>query len=119
MGKEGARTTFQERGSPVLIGDELSRAVSGPKGRLAKLRVVHPMDTYREGRRAGVKVGMSVGMLSMFLREGSLYDNYHWASILGFTVAVLIAFWVAWHRKPNKVAVDVRKSVDIYRDEDL
>jgi hypothetical protein len=102
-----------------MLGNELQRAVEKTYGKGTDLRVVHPMDTYINGRNKGFYVGILVALAGFLLHEIHFHDwhNMDVWSVLLLAGALLIAFWAAYKSEPNKIATDVRESLDIYKDE--
>lgn len=110
----------RQRGSTLLVMDsELHKAVDKRYGKYANIRVVHPMDTYIRGRRHGIYVGAMLAFAAYALHEIHFHDwhNVSFWHIGLLSIAIFAAFWTAYKSEPNKIAVDVRKSTDIYKDE--
>lgn len=101
------------------MDSELHQAVDKRYGKYANIRVIHPMDTYIRGRRHGIYVGAMSAFAAYTLHEIHFHDwhNVSFWHIGLLTSAIAISFWTAYKTEPNKIAVDVRKSTDIYKDE--
>jgi len=102
-----------------MLGNELQNAVEKAYGKGTDLRVVHPLKTYKQGRSTGISVGIAMGASMGIGHELFQHGAEHmgwW--MLGFMVFIGgWIFYIGHHSEPNKIATDVRKSIDIYRDE--
>lgn len=101
------------------MDSDLHRAVDKRYGKYSNIRVVHPMTTYRKGRSKGFSIGVMAVLLANLGHEAYFHGSAHadlWAWILA-PVALLFMLWDGLHSAPNKIASDVRKSIDIYKDE--
>jgi len=101
------------------MDSELHEAVEREHGKYSSIRVVHPMNTYVSGRTHGIYVGLMAGFTAAALHDIHFHD---WHNIDAWHIAMLVigvpsAIWMAYKVMPNKIAVEVRKSIDIYEDE--
>jgi hypothetical protein len=101
------------------MDSELHRAVDKRYGKYSNIRVVHPMTTYREGRRAGFSIGIMLTLFGNLFHEAYFHGSDHadfWAWVLA-PLFLLLFLWDGLHMKPNKISADIRKSIHVYKDE--
>ena len=101
------------------MNSELHKAVDKRYGKYSNIRVVHPMHTYERGRASGIHVGLVLGFFATMLHDIHFHDwhNFDAWSISLFAVAIPAVIWRAYKSQPNEIAVEIRKSIDIYKDE--
>lgn len=101
------------------MDSELHKAVDKRYGKYSNIRVVHPMTTYRKGRTAGFSVGIMLTMFGNLFHEWYFHGSAHadLSSWILVPIALVLFLWDGLMRQPNKIAVEVRKSIAIYKDE--
>jgi len=103
-------------GGAALIGDELQKVVKKRFGTGIDLRIVHPMDTYKQGRSNGNTVGFLAGVVAFAGHEYFLHDGEHNGGFwLLFLFAVFaMALWISYRSAPRKISRTIKESIDIY-----
>jgi hypothetical protein len=101
------------------MDSELHKAVDKRYGKYANIRIVHPMDTYRKGRNAGFSIGVMLTLFGNLFHECYFHEADH-ADLWSWILAPLFLFLFLWKglkSEPNEIAVNLRRSTDIYKDE--